>query len=52
MPTCFEDDCDREVAVKLHVAWAEDREACTAHARVWAQKGGVVAVPIEGADWS
>ena len=52
MSTCFEDGCDRDAAVKLHVAWAEDREVCTAHGRVWAQKEGVVAEPIDGVDWS
>ncbi len=51
MTACAEEGCDREVAVRLHVAWAEDREVCTAHARVWAQKDGVVAEPLEDTDW-
>ena len=47
---CSEDGCDREAAVRVHVPWAEDRDVCTAHGRVIAQKDGVVAEPLEGAD--
>ena len=51
MDECAENDCERERAVKLHIAWAADKEVCTAHARVQAQQEGVVAEPLEGADW-
>ena len=47
---CEEDDCDRTAAVRLHVAWGEDRVVCPAHARAFARKDGVVAEPIEGAE--
>ena len=45
---CEEEDCDETAAVELHVPWAENRRVCTAHARTWAQKDGVVPAPIEG----
>lgn len=51
MPECAEDGCDRPGAVRLHVPWAEDRVVCAAHARALAQQDGVVADPLEGADW-
>lgn len=50
MGSCAEDDCDRPVAVQIHVPWAEDRVVCAAHARSLASKDGVVAEPLEGAD--
>lgn len=50
MRTCTEENCDREAAVRLHVPWAENRLVCAAHGRVLAQKDGIVADPIEGAD--
>ena len=49
---CDESGCDRPAAVRLHVPWADDRSVCTAHARVLARRDGVVAEPIEGAEWS
>lgn len=51
-PACDEADCERAAAVRLHVPWADDRLVCTAHARVLARPDGVVAEPIEGAEWS
>ncbi|QGA83001.1 hypothetical protein [Halomicrobium sp. LC1Hm] len=45
---CGEDDCRRRAAVELHVPWRENLVVCPAHARVWAQRDGVVPVPIEG----
>jgi hypothetical protein len=48
---CAEAACDSEAAVRLHIPWTEDREVCTAHARVLARRDGVVAEPIEGAEW-
>ncbi|GAA5041075.1 hypothetical protein ACFFQF_01880 [Haladaptatus pallidirubidus] len=48
---CSENDCGNEAAVRLHIPWDEDREVCTAHARVLAQQDGVVAEPLEGVDW-
>lgn len=50
MATCTEDDCEERAAVRLHIPWAENRVVCAAHARVWAQKDGVVADPLEEAD--
>lgn len=47
---CAEEGCERAVAVRLHIPWADDREVCAAHARVLAQRDGVVAEPLEGAD--
>ena len=51
MADCEEDGCDREAAVLLRIPWDADREVCTAHARSLAQRDGVVAEPLEGADW-
>jgi len=51
MPPCTEEGCERAGAVRLHVPWAENRVVCAAHARVLAQQDGVVADPIEDADW-
>jgi hypothetical protein len=51
-PTCDEGGCGRPAAVRLHVPWSDDRTVCTAHARVLARPDGVVAEPIEGAEWS
>ncbi|WP_458206328.1 hypothetical protein [Haladaptatus sp. NG-SE-30] len=48
---CAEDDCDDEAAVRLHIPWAENREVCTSHARVLAQKDGVVAEPLKDVEW-
>jgi hypothetical protein len=45
---CEVEGCDRETAVRLDVPWDRERDVCTAHARAWAQKEGVVAMPIEG----
>ena len=51
-PACDEAGCDRPAAVRLHIPWSDDRAVCTAHARVLARPDGVVAEPIEGAEWS
>jgi hypothetical protein len=53
MATCAEDGCGRTAAVRVYVPWAEDRNVCTAHARVIAQQDGVVAEPLAEAedDW-
>jgi hypothetical protein len=51
VPDCAVADCENEAAVRLHVPWAENRVVCTAHARVSARQDGVVAEPLEGADW-
>lgn len=51
MSECAEEGCEREGAVRLRIPWTEDEVVCTAHARVIAQKDGVVAEPLEGADW-
>ncbi|WP_175609629.1 hypothetical protein [Haladaptatus litoreus] len=48
---CIENDCENEAAVRLHIPWADNRDVCTAHARVLVQKDGVVAEPLEGVDW-
>lgn len=48
---CSEDCCDRAAAVRLHVPWAGRREVCTAHARALVQQEGVVAEPLDDADW-
>ncbi|WP_227354718.1 hypothetical protein [Haladaptatus salinisoli] len=48
---CAENDCENEAAVRLHVPWAENREVCTAHARVLARQDGVVAEPLEDVEW-
>jgi hypothetical protein len=50
MATCSEDDCDREVAVRLYIPWAANRDVCAAHGRGLVQQDGVVAMPLEGAD--
>lgn len=50
MSSCAEDDCERPIAVRIHVPWAEDREVCAAHARSLAARDGVVAEPLEDAD--
>lgn len=47
MPTCEIADCERNAAVRLHVPWRENMDACPAHARVWGQKDGVVADPYD-----
>jgi hypothetical protein len=47
-----ESDCSEPAAVRLHVPWDENREVCTAHARVLAQKEGIVADPLaDGDEW-
>lgn len=48
---CSEEGCDREAAVRLHVPWDENRVVCAAHARVAAQQDGVVADPLDDADF-
>lgn len=48
---CAEEGCEREAAVRLHVPWAENREVCTAHARGPARQDGVVAEPLEDAEF-
>lgn len=50
MEPCSEEGCEREAAVRVYVPWAEDRNVCTAHARVIAQQDGVVAEPLDGAE--
>jgi len=50
MDTCAEPNCDRRPAVRLHIPWDANRDVCTAHARVLAQREGVVAEPLEGAE--
>lgn len=47
---CAESDCSKPAAVRLHVPWDENREVCAAHARVLAQKDGIVADPIADED--
>lgn len=51
MADCAEDGCQREAAVLLRIPWTENRAVCTGHARVLARQDGVVADPLEGADW-
>jgi hypothetical protein len=51
MAECAEEGCEREAAVRLRIPWDADRAVCAAHARVLAQRDGVVAEPIEDADW-
>lgn len=46
MTECAEEGCDREAAIRLHVPWDANRDVCAAHARVTAQKDGVVAEPL------
>ncbi|MBV0901094.1 hypothetical protein [Haloarcula salina] len=48
MTRCEEADCEAEAAVELHIPWDANRVVCPAHARVWAQKDGVVSHPLEG----
>lgn len=50
MTTCAEPGCEEPAAVRLHVPWADDRDVCTGHARALAQREGVVAEPLPGAD--
>jgi hypothetical protein len=50
MTTCTEDGCEEPAAVMLHIPWDENRVVCLAHARVWSQKDGVVADPLDDAD--
>lgn len=45
---CAEDGCTEDAAVELHIPWQENITVCPGHARVWAQKDGVVPAPIEG----
>lgn len=45
---CEEDGCEERAAVELHVPWRANLVVCPSHARVWAQKDGVVPAPIEG----
>lgn len=47
---CTEADCSDPATVRLHVPWAENRDVCAAHARVLAQRDGVVAEPLEATD--
>lgn len=47
---CAEEGCSNSAAVRLHVPWTENRDVCVAHARSLAQRDGVVAEPLEGAD--
>ena len=47
---CTEEGCSEAAAVRLHIPWAKNRVVCTGHARVYAQKDGVVADPLESAD--
>lgn len=51
MTDCAEDGCEEPVAVLLRIPWDANREVCTAHARSLAQRDGVVAEPMDGADW-
>jgi hypothetical protein len=50
MRACSEEDCDREAAVRLYVPWDENRDVCAAHARVLAQRDGVVAMALDDAE--
>jgi hypothetical protein len=50
MDRCSEDGCENDAAVRVYVPWAEDRDVCTAHARVLVQRDGVVAEPLDGAE--
>jgi hypothetical protein len=47
---CTEPDCSEPGAVRLHVPWDENRVVCTGHARVYAQRDGIVADPLDEAD--
>ncbi len=44
---CAEEGCERSASVHLHIPWDENRDVCTAHARVLAQRDGIVAEPLE-----
>lgn len=48
--TCAESECTNPAAVRVYVPWADDRDVCTAHARSLAQRDGVVAEPLDGAE--
>lgn len=48
MTECTESDCEKEAAVELHIPLDENRIVCPAHARIWAQRDGVVPDPLEG----
>lgn len=50
MAECSAEGCDGPAAVRLYVPWAADRVVCADHARGLAQRDGVVAVPLPGAD--
>ncbi|WP_224335313.1 hypothetical protein [Haloprofundus halobius] len=50
MDPCAEEGCERPAAVRLFIPWTDDRDVCTAHARVQVQADGVVAEPLEGAE--
>jgi hypothetical protein len=50
MATCTEGDCAEPAVVRLYIPWEEDRDVCLGHGRVWAQKEGVVADPLDEAD--
>lgn len=43
---CAESDCNRPVAVELHIPWDDNRFVCAAHARVLGRQDGVVADPL------
>ena len=45
---CGEAGCEATAAVELHIPWRENMPVCPGHARTWAQKDGVVPVPIDG----
>lgn len=47
---CTEESCKEPAAIRLHVPWAENRVVCTGHARVYAQRDGIVADPLDAAD--
>ncbi|WP_255149468.1 hypothetical protein [Halorarius halobius] len=48
---CAREGCDRDAAVRLHIPWTDNEEVCTAHARGFVQKEGVVAEPLDVDDW-
>lgn len=48
---CAREDCDREAAVRLHIPWKANEDVCTAHARTFVQREGVVAEPLDVEDW-
>jgi len=47
---CTEPDCTAPATVRLHIPWDDNRVVCSGHARVHAQKDGVVADPLDAAD--